>query len=298
MSAQPKSIPPLAWALLLALSVIWGGSFLFMKLRVPVMGPLTIVLGRCAIAAAGLWGAMLATGRTLPASTALWGRFAVLAALNNVVPYSLIVFGVGRIGIGLGSILNATTPVFGVLVAHFAARDERLTAGRAAGVALGMAGVVVLIGPGASAGDDRLAEAACLLASFIYAFASRYGRRFGHLPALSIATGQLTAAAALMLPLAALERPWDGPAPSLSQWASMAALGLVCTGLAFMLFFRILALAGSTNVLLVTFMVPVSALLLGTLALHEPLTLGALAGMTLIAGGLAAIDGRLMRALR
>lgn len=294
----PKTIPPLAWALMLSLSVIWGASFLFMKLLIPFMGPFTIVLGRCVIAAAGLWAAMLAAGRGLPPSPALWGRFAVLAALNNVVPYSLIVFGVARIGIGLGSILNATTPVFAVLVAHFAGRDERLTAGRAVGVALGVGGVAVLVGPGADAGGDTLADLACLAASFIYAFASRYGRKFAHLPALSIATGQMTAAAVLMLPLAALEQPWSGPALGAWQWASLAALGLVCTGFAFLLFFRILALAGSTNVLLVTFLVPVSALLLGTLALHEALTVRSLAGMALIAAGLAAIDGRLARLVR
>jgi drug/metabolite transporter (DMT)-like permease len=206
-------------------------------------------------------------------------------------------WGQTRIDSGLASILNATTPLFTFVLAHFLTRDERMTPGGALGLAIGFSGAVVLIGPGALAGlaGQSLGQAAVLGAALCYACSAIYGRRLKHLHPVVAAAGMTAAAAAILLPVAAAaERPWT-VAPDAATWAALATLGTVSTAFAYILYFRILASAGATNVLLVTFMVPVTALLLGTSILGETLSLTALLGMVLIFLGLAVIDGRLFR---
>jgi drug/metabolite transporter (DMT)-like permease len=157
-------------------------------------------------------------------------------------------------------------------------------------------GVAVLIGPAALSGfgqGDLLGDAACLLAAAVYSLGATYGRRFKGIAPLKIATAQVTASTIILLPLAALvDRPWDLPMPSPGAWAALLAIALLSTSLAYLLFFRILAVAGATNLVLVTFLLPGSALALGALFLDETVTLRALMGMALIGLGLAAIDGR------
>jgi drug/metabolite transporter (DMT)-like permease len=290
-----------SWTMLLALSALWGGSFFFFKVLVEEYPPFTVVLGRVGFAAIALNLLLVLRGeamhRALP-----WGQFAVMGLLNNLFPFVMIVFGEMRISSGLASILNATTPVFGVLVAHVLTANEKLTVPRAAGVAFGFAGVAVLIGPSALSGlggGDLVGEGACLLAALSYAFAGIYGRRFRGIAPLKVATGQITASAVLLLPVAAVvDRFWTLPAPSAGAWGAFAGISLFCTALAYLLYFRILARAGATNLLLVTFLLPVSALLLGWLALGETIAPRAFGGMALIGLGLAAIDGRMLRVLR
>jgi drug/metabolite transporter (DMT)-like permease len=290
------------WGLLLALAVLWGGSFFFFKVLVTELPPFTVVLGRVGLAAIllNLWLAL--RHDRLPVSPRLWGAFILLGLLNNVIPFSLIVFGETRISSGLASILNATTPLFTVLVAHVLTHTEKLTWAKIAGVGIGFAGVAVLIGPGALAGwgtADLSGQAACLLAALCYAFAGIYGRRFKDLPPIKVATGQITGSTLVLIPLVAVvDRPWSLPVPSAAAWGALAGIAVLCTVLAYILYFRILATAGATNLLLVTFLIPVSAILLGTLALGEALQARHFAGMALIGGGLACIDGRLIRALR
>ncbi len=293
---------PTEWALLLALSALWGGSFFFFKVLVETLPPFTIVLGRVGIAAVALNLYLIVRRDPMPRSAATWRQFLVMGLLNNVVPFTLIVFGETRISSGLASILNATTPVFAVLSAHVLTANEKLTWSRGAGVLFGFVGVAVLIGPEALAGfgnQDLVGELSCLAAALIYGLAGIYGRRFKGIAPLKVATGQITASTLVLLPLAALvDRPWTLPMPGAAAGASLVGIALLCTALAYMLYFRILAVAGATNLMLVTFLLPISALLLGWLALGEQLAPTAIPGMVAIGLGLACIDGRLLELFR
>lgn len=298
---QARPMSATEWGMLLALSVLWGSSFFFFKVLVAELPPFTVVLGRVGLAAVIL-NAFLLLRRAPMMRSLPWRQFLVMGALNNVIPFSLIVWGETRVSSGLASILNASTPVFTVIAAHFLTRSEKATWDRVVGVMLGLLGVVVLIGPAALRGmgaRDSYGEVACLLAAVSYALAGIYGRRFRGLPPLHVATGQITCAAALTLPIAAVtEKFWTLPMPSLAAWGAFGGIAFLCTALAYILYFRILASAGATNLLLVTILLPVSALLLGSLVLGEQITVAAVAGMALIGAGLVAIDGRLLMVLR
>jgi drug/metabolite transporter (DMT)-like permease len=226
-----------------------------------------------------------------------------MGLLNNMVPFSLIVWGQRHIGSGPASILNATTPLFAIMVAHFLTSDEKITRGRFGGVLIGFTGVVLIIGPEAleGLGTNLFAQLAVLGAALSYAFAGVFGRRFRDLGCepLVTATGQVTASTVVLIPLAAVtERPWTLSMPDLDVWCAIAGLALLSTALAYILYFRILSTAGAGNVLLVTFLIPISAVLLGSTVLGEKLRLEHLAGMLLIGLGLAAIDGRPLGFLR
>lgn len=289
------------WLLLGALSVLWGGSFFFAKVAVDELRPFTVVLGRVGLAAIALNVVVRLSGYRMPRSRGAWGAFFGMGALNNLLPFSLIFWGQTHIASGLAAILNATTPLFTIVVAHALTRDEKLTANRAAGVLAGLAGVVVMIGPEAlgGLGLDVAAQLAVLGAALSYAFAGIYGRRFRTLPPLVPATGQVTASTLLVLPVALIvDRPWELAPPSPVTWGAVLGLALLCTAIAYVIYFRILATAGATNLLLVTFLIPVSALLLGTTILDERLDPAQFAGMALIFAGLAVIDGRIVGALR
>jgi hypothetical protein len=287
------------WLRLCALSVLWGGSFLFFRILAFELPPLTTVFSRVAIGAAAILAVQRLAGVTPVVPRSEIGKLFVLALLNNVIPFSLFAWAETRITGGTASILNAMTPMFTVLVSALILRSERLTANRVGGVLCGIAGVAVLIGPQAMMGADIMGQAACLLSAIIYGFALPFGRRIKGIVPQTMAAGQLACASLILLPLVLLiDQPWSLPAPSLLGWAAMLALGLLSTGLAYIIFFGLLASAGSTNLSLVTLLVPVSAQILGALALGEPITLRALAGMALIAAGLALIDGRLVRRAR
>ena len=289
------------WLLLIALSLLWGGSFVFVKVAVAELPPLTVVLIRVGLAALALLAVVRALGLRMPTSASAWGALAVMGALNNVVPFSLICWGQTQITSGLAAILNATTPLFSVVLAHLLTRDERMTPGRLAGVALGIGGVAVMVGPAVLGGLEIavLAQVAILGAALSYACAGIHGRRFKGQPPLVTAAGQVTASALMMLPLALIvDRPWLGALPGPAVWGALAALALLGTAAAYVLYFRILATAGATNVMLVTLLVPVSALLLGFLLLGEAVEARQLAGMALIGLGLAVIDGRPLGWLR
>lgn len=289
------------WALLLLLSLLWSGSFFFYRILVAELPPLVVVLGRVGIAALLLNAWLLVTRDTPPRSLTLWRQFLVMGLLNNVLPFWLIAFGEIRIGAGLASILNATTPIFTVIAAHFFTTNERATPMRIAGVGCGFAGAVVLLLPSIADRNgvgDTTAEIACLLAAVLYAFAGIYGRRFRYLPPLQVATGQITASSMVLGPAVMIvDRPWELAVPSPMIWAALLGIALFCTALAYIVYFRILASAGATNLLLVTFLLPISAVMLGHFVLGEVITVSSLGGMLLIGVGLAAIDGRPMRKL-
>ena len=285
------------WSLLVLLSILWGGSFFFAKVALAELGPFTIVFFRVALAALALNIVASAIGASLWRAGTPWRQFLVMGALNNALPFSLIIWGQTTITSGLASILNATTPLFTVVVAHIFTRDERMTVRKLVGVLAGLAGVAILIGP--DLGGSIWGQIACLAAALSYAFAGIYGRRFKALGVrpLQAAAGQLTASAMLILPIMLLTEPvW--PMPSAVTWSAVAGLALLSTALAYVLYFRILAAAGATNLLLVTFLIPVTAILLGAAFLGERLELRQFAGMALIGLGLAAIDGRITARLR
>lgn len=285
------------WSILGVLSLLWGGSFYFLALALKGLPPFTIVLGRVGFAAMLLYFYMRIVGQKLPMGRTVWTSFLIVAFFANALPFAMFAYGQQSISSGLASILNATTPLWGVLVAHFFTSDERATPGKVAGVVLGIGGVAVMTGSDALAGigGNVLGQAACLVATFAYAIAGVYSRRFkgmGITP-LAVSTGQLTAAALLVLPLALVfEQPWTLPGPSASVMWGMAGLVTLSTTFAYVLFFRLIETAGASNTLLVTFLIPVTAILLGVFALGETLLPKHLLGMALIALGLAAIDGR------
>ena len=286
-----------SWALLVLLSLLWGGSFFFVELALRDLPPLTVVFGRVALAALTLHLYVLLTGKRMPTDPELWCAFFVMGLLNNLLPFTLIVWGQVYIEGGLASILNATTPIFTVVLAHFLTSDERMTANKVAGVCLGLVGVAVLIGPEAlgGVGGNVLAQLAVIAAAVSYAFAGIYGRRFKGVPTTFTATGMLTGSAVMMLPLAlGLEPPWH-LRPDTVTVLAVLGLALLSTVAAYLIYFYILSVAGATNVLLVTLLIPVSAVLLGTLVLGERLHWTAFVGMALILTGLLAVDGRVMR---
>ncbi|MBB4038587.1 drug/metabolite transporter (DMT)-like permease [Microvirga flocculans] len=297
-----KTMTPSDWALLAVLSIVWGGSFLFIGVTVRELPPLTIVALRVTMAAFALLLVLKVMGVGLPRARQAWTAFLGMSILNNVIPFTLIVWGQGHIASGLASILNATTPLFTVIVAHYLTDDERLTGQRLAGVIVGFAGVAVMIGAAAlgSWNAGILAQLAILGAALSYGFSGVFGRRFKTMgiPPLATAAGQVTVSSALLLPAALLaDRPWTLAVPSAGTILSLAALGLVSTAFAYLIFFRLLARAGATNVGLVTFLIPVSAILLGVFVLGETLAARHVAGMALIGAGLVLIDGRLVSAL-
>lgn len=285
------------WGLLFLLAMLWGGSFFFYKILVAVLPPVTVVLGRVGIAAVALNLWLIAAGTPMPLDGKLWARFLLLGLLNNVIPYILIAWGETHIASGMASILNATTPIFMVIVAHFLTHDEKLSIAKVIGIGFGFAGTAILIGPEAFAGGSELWGAlAVVAASCVYAFAAINSRAFKGLPPLQAAAGQCTGGTLILLPLSLMvDHPWTLPMPDASIWVALFTIAIVNTAIAYWVYYKILATVGVTYISLVTFLIPVMALLLGVLLLNEIITARALLGMAVIAVGLAAIDGRLLR---
>jgi len=283
------------WMLLVTLGALWGGSYFFGKVALAQLPPFTVAVGRLGIAAALLHLVVRGAGYVMPGTIPAWGAFWVMGLLNNAIPISLILWGQIRIGSGLAAILNASTPLFTVLLAHVFTRDERMTPKKIGGVLFGLAGVAVMVGPDALGGltGDLIAQLAMLGAGVSYACAGIFGRRFAGTPPLVTAAGQVTASSLTLLPLSlAVDRPWLLPAPGAKTWAAVLGLALLCTAVAYVIYFHILTTSGASNLLLVTLLMPVSAVLLGTTMLGEHIEPRQLAGMGLIAAGLATIDGR------
>ena len=286
------------WLLLVILSVLWGGTFFFVGVAVKEIPPLTLVLARLAIAGAVLAPLVYLIGHRLPTDLAAWRDFAIMAVVNNILPFSLIFYGQTQIESGLASVLNATTPLMGLLVLRFVA-GEAMSANKLAGVLVGLAGVAVLIGPdlGAASANSVLGMLACLGGALSYGFSSLWGRRMSAFHPLVTSAAQLLCSTAIMLPIAAVvDRFWLLAPPSWPAITATLALALASTALAYVIFFRIMASAGPANVMLVTLLIPISAIGLGSAFLGEALSLRQIAGALVIASGLILIDGRWMAA--
>jgi drug/metabolite transporter (DMT)-like permease len=286
---------PLHWVLLIALSILWGGTFVFAKEALPYVPPLTLTLSRVVIASVVLVPIVFALGLRLPKTQAQWRDFAGMAILNNIIPFGLIFWGQTMIGSGLTSVMNATTPLMALLVARVLA-GEALAANKVAGVALGIGGVAVLVGPSALAGDKASALGMLLVVAgtLSYGLSALWGRRFKDVPPIVSAASQLVCSSLMMIPLAGFaDQFWKLPMPPLPAVVAVVALGVLSTALAYILFFKIMAEAGSNNAMLVTLLIPISAISLGALRFGETLSLNQMIGAAIIAASLLVIDGRL-----
>ena len=298
MSSANASMSATQWILLLTLSLVWGGSYFFVGVAVDDLPPLTIVLCRVGFASIALLIFLACSGQSMPTDRRVWAAFFIMGLLNNAIPFSLIVWGQPHVSAGQASILNATTPIFTVIAAHVFTRDEKMKWRHLAGIALGFAGVVVLMGAAFldAFTSSLLAQTALLGAAVFYALSAVFGRRFRQLGVapMQIATGQVTAAALLLLPLVVLiDQPLQLAPPGLPSILPVLGLALISTAFAYVLYFRILASAGATNLSLVTMLVPPTAICLGILFLDEVLARNHLVGLVLIISGLLVIDGRL-----
>ena len=289
------------WLLLLVLAVLWGGTYIFNQIALRELNFFQVVFGRLSGGALILLAITRLRGYRLPLSLRVWGSFVVLGFLNNLLPFSLVVWGQNHISAGLAAILNSTAPLFSLFAVRYLGRGEPITWLRMGGTILGLAGVAVLMGPEirSGLGSGFWGQMAVLGGSCAYALAGVYARRFSSLPVLVIATGQLVSSALLMLPLIPLGLLGPPPTPpSPATWGALLGLALLSTAVAYIIYFRILTSAGPSNVLLVTLLNPVSALILAALVLGEEVILRHLAGMALIAAALLAIDGRIVEFLK
>jgi drug/metabolite transporter (DMT)-like permease len=300
MNAPTGRIDSRDWLLLGVLSILWGGSFFFNGVILKELPPFTVVFLRVALAAVFLLPLLWGYRIRLPKDVSGWTPFVAIAFFNNVLPFSLIVTGQTYIGSGLASILNATTPLFTVIVMAVAG-EEQLSARRIAGVVVGLIGVGVLRGEvvGFQSGQ-AIGILLCLGAAVSYGLSALLARRLlANSPPLGTATFQMLASTAMMAIVAlSVEQPWNLPVPGITTWLAVIGLAALSTALAYIVFFQILRRSGATNVMLVTLLIPVTAILLGYLVLGENLSARELAGAAVIGSALLLIDGRVLAWLR
>ena len=283
------------------LGAIWGASFLAIKLGLEEIPFLTLVAHRVFWACLILWAYVAFRRLPVPRDPRIWGAFLVMGLLNNVIPFGLMAWGQQFIETGLTSIFNAATAIFGVLVAAMVFADERLTPRKALGVLVAFFGVAVAIGLDSLRQFDirSLAQLAVIGGTISYAFAAAWARKTmsGLAPQVS-AAGMLTGASVIILPIALVI---DGvpQVPALpATWAAIVYFGVIGTAVAYLLYYRIIALAGSGNAMIVTLLIPPVAIVLGALVLGERLDPQAIFGFGLLALGLLILDGRFVARLR
>ncbi|GAA0776606.1 DMT family transporter [Roseibium denhamense] len=284
------------WFLLVVLGAIWGGSFLFAKIAVAEIPPFILVFFRVSIACTALWCVVWWRGLSKHFTPKLLPAFFMMGLMNNAIPFSLLFLGQTGIGAGLASILNATTPIFTVIVASFLTNQEQPQLNKIIGVVLGIASVGMMLSGSLTglANDPVWAQLCCVGAAISYACGATFAKRFSHLPPTVSATGQLTGSTLIMLPVAVFAGSgWSISEPSALTWLNVLALGLLATAIAYLIYFRLLAEAGATNASLVTLLVPASALFLGWMLLGEQLSTVQIAGFAVLLVGLAVLDGRI-----
>lgn len=299
MTQSPK-LDAAGWGLIAILSILWGGAFFLIEVGLRSYPPMTLVLMRLAIAVPPMMLAMRFMKQSLPREPRIWVFLTVVGALNCALPFALFFWGQQYLDSGYASILNATTPLWGVITAHYLTSDEKATPARVIGVLVGLAGIIVMIGPEAMKGlsNDLLAQIACIVSTIFYSFAAIYGRRLSQteLTPMAVATGQTLTAALLMLPIVMfVDQPWTLAPPQTGATLAAVTLALFSTALAYALYFRLIDRAGASNAQLVAFLMPILAVILGIAFLGESLNGGQMAGAVLIGIGLVILDGRLFR---
>ncbi|WP_299298654.1 DMT family transporter [uncultured Tateyamaria sp.] len=298
---QQKTLTGRAWVELILLAVIWGGSFLSIRVALDEISPLTSVAHRTGWAMVALWLVVWAMRLPIPRDPRVWIGFLGMGLLNNVIPFGLMAWGQLHIETGLTSILNAATAIFGVLVAALFFADERITLRKGVGVALGFVGVATAIGLDNFRNFDlrSLAQIAIIAGTLSYALAGVWARSFlsGLSPQVA-AAGMLTGSTLITVPVAWIV---DGPISFDLQPATLIAIGyyaIVATAGAYLLYYRVLAMAGSGNLMLVTLLIAPVAITLGALVRDEALSANAFAGFAMLALGLVILDGRLWGHIR
>jgi len=286
-----QTFPPIAYVLLFVLAAIWGASFLFIKVAVETIPPMTLVAARLVLAAAAMLVYLWATGRRLPRNAAIWRDFVVIAVAGNIVPFILITWGEVVIDSGLAAILMAIMPLSSLALAHVFTQDERMSPAKLVGMIIGFGGILVLVGPGVLAGLGRevLAQVAVASAAVCYAISNVYTRVRGvvALPASVTGAGVLFCAAVLAIPLSLIvDRPWT-LVPTSESLIALVILALVCTSLAYLILFHLITTTGATFVAFINYLVPVFGVAWGAALLHETVQPGALAGLGLILAGIA-----------
>jgi drug/metabolite transporter (DMT)-like permease len=302
MTASPK-LDATSWGLIAILSVLWGGAFFLIEVGLRSYPPNTLVFMRLALAVPPMFVVLKLSGGSLPNDLKSWWLLMIVGTLNCALPFILFFWGQQYLDSGYASVLNATTPLWGVIVAHFMTSDEKATPTRIIGVVVGLAGILVMVGPDATKGftTNLLAQLACLVSTISYSFAAIYGRRLSQtsLTPMVVATGQTAMAALFMLPVFLIvDQPWTMATPSLDSTLAGVTLALLSTALAYILYFRLIDGAGASNAQLVAFIMPVLAIILGIAFLGESLSNGQIAGALLIGIGLVILDGRLVARLQ
>ncbi len=288
-----------SWIQLITLSILWGGSFFFVKIALNDLPIFTIVFLRVALGSLLLLIFTTIKKKKLPNSKIIWFHFIVMGVLNNVIPFTLIVSAQKYIDSGFASILNATTPFFTIIIAHLFTKDESLSLKKVLGIIIGLSGVTILIGyKSIFSGKNELVGAIfMLIAALSYAFAGVWGKRFKSLKMdpIIISTGQLICSSVLLLPITlVVDKPWTLSLPSGQTWLAILGVALFSTSIAYIIYFKLLSSSGATNVLLVTLLIPVSALLLGVTILSEVFYIQYIYGIIIIGLGLVVLDGRIL----
>ena len=286
------------WSLLLFLSVLWGATFIFTGAALEGFSFLTLAWCRVAISAVFIWAVALTFKARLPDERGLGWKLALLSITGNVLPFGFIFWGQREVPGSLAAILNATTPLFTLVFAHFLTRDEHMTRAKLVGSVVGLSGVVLIIGPAALGhlGESVTAQLSVVCGSAFYALSGIVARWLKRIPFLLLAAWQLTISTIILAPIVLLfEPPWHAPRPDLQAILGLLGLALLSTCVAYIVYYRLVSTAGATNLSLVGFLAPVSAILLGILLLDEHLRAIHFAGLAVIAAGLAIVDGRLLR---
>jgi drug/metabolite transporter (DMT)-like permease len=301
-AGAPLRLGTTEWGLIALQSMLWGSSYFFIEVAQPELPALTLAALRTIPAAAALLMIVLPLGYRLPATLGEWRLFIGFSAFNTVLPFLLIVWGQGRATGGMAAILNATAPLFGIVLAHLLTHDEKLSWSKVAGVLVGIVGVGILVGWDVVAGSsaDLMARLALLAAPFCYVLANIYvRRRLGRYPPFVIAAMQMVGAMLVTFPLAlAVDQPWGLAAPSLAALGAIVGMGVLGSAFAALCHFTVLQRAGATNASLVTLIMPLTPILLGGLFLGEQLSARDIAGGLVIAIALVIIDGRVLRLRR
>ena len=286
-----------AWSLLLLLSAIWGASFLFIEMALVALSPASLVFFRVLIGAMTLGFVIIVTRRALPKQASFWLSTFVMGAINNVIPFTLIAYGQVTITGGMASIINANTAFFGVLVAAIFIVNERLSAHRLFGVIIGVSGVVIVVGPSELSQFDltSIGQLAVILATLSYAFASVWGRlKLQGYDSIVTAFATTLSASLILGVYLLVTQSFPVFDVTISIVIVAIGLGMIGTGYAYMIYFRILALAGASNLMLVTIIVPIFAVTLDAIFLSQWVSVREMLGFGIIALGLAVMDGRVL----
>jgi drug/metabolite transporter (DMT)-like permease len=286
---------PTDWLIFLALGVMWGSSYLFIKLAVDSFGTFTLIMLRLLIGAAFLWVVVRVTATPLPRDRRAYRHLIVMAVINIVLPFSLITWAEQSVDSALAAILNSTVPLFVIVIAPAFLPDEPIRINGVVGLAIGFVGVVLLVSPGLVSADGNPAgELALLGSSLTYAIGNVYARRnVRGLAPLIPAVFQVTFALVMITALAVVfERPWETATPDAEAWFSVVWLGILGSGLAYLAYFRLLSRWGATRTALVAYLLPIVGIVLGFLVLQEPIDATLIAGTALVTCGVALVNGR------